>query len=81
MDYCGIRGPLNELLATDLSNQWQYISWKEIKVTMEKLTTGIPEGSLLGTWLLLLCLNDLDKCIENSPTAMFVDDSTVIENK
>ena len=40
------------------------------------MTSGIPQGSMLGPTLFVLFINDLSQVVE-SPVALFVDDTNV----
>ena len=46
---------------------------------METLT-GISQGSVLGTLLFLIYINDLHKCIKFSKTYHFVDDTSTMQS-
>ena len=50
-----------------------------MKSQVNLLSTGVPQGSVLGPLLFLIYINDIDKCVENSQLAMFADDTTVIK--
>ena len=43
---------------------------------MEKVTSGIPQGSVFGSTLFVLFINDLPHVVE-SPVALFADDTNV----
>jgi len=51
-----------------------------IKVTnWAKVRHGVPQGSILGPLLFLLCINDLPKIINKTPTPIiFADDTGIL---
>ena len=42
------------------------------------ITTGVPQGSVLGPFFILLCINDMPNVCKNSSIAMLGDDTTLI---
>ena len=68
-----------QILESYLHGRRQYTIINGMKSQVNVLSTGVPQGSVLGPLLFLIYINDIDKCVENSQLAMFADDTTVIK--
>ena len=55
----GIRGIALKWIANYLSNRKQYVVYNGVMSSSNTVLCGIPQGSILGPILFLLCNNDL----------------------
>ena len=58
-----IRDTELQLIKNYLSNIYQLTEVNGCKSKPLKIKTGVPQGSILGSLLFLLCINDLPNCI------------------
>ena len=52
----GIRGVALEMLKSYLSNRYQYVVYNDVESEKQKISCGVPQGSILGPLLFLLYL-------------------------
>jgi hypothetical protein len=70
----GISGKLYELLESYLSERTQTVVMDGSRSTTENVTSGVPQGSILGPLLFTLYVNDIPKCFKSSKCLMYADD-------
>ena len=74
MDHYGIRGKLLDWMKDFLSGRKQQVVVNGESSTKEKVTSGVPQGTILGPLLFLIYINDLPDRVK-SQIRLFADDS------
>ncbi len=59
LQYYGINGLLLKLLTSYLGNRKQYVDIDSTKTEVKNITTGVPQGSILGPLLFIIYINDI----------------------
>ena len=78
LHHYGIRGTAQAWFKSYLSNRTQYVSWMGKDSDVLALTTGVPQGSVLGPLLFLLYVNDLPSSTDKLKVVLFADDSNLL---
>ena len=66
LKFYGLRGNINNLLQSYLSNRKQYVSLKGFNSEVRDITCGVPQGSSLDSLLFLLFINDFRLCLSET---------------
>ena len=61
--------------------RWQYVDMNGKETNQKRITTGVPQGSILGPFLFLLYINNLDSSGGKSKKSVFADDTTIFNAK
>jgi hypothetical protein len=83
LDHYGIRGIAQKWLVSYLSDRSQFVEIDNNKSPVLKIECGVPQGSILGTLLYLIYVNDIAKsCNENilsfaDDTSLYLSDSNI----
>ena len=70
----GIKGNLHKWLESFLDNRYQSVVIKDTKSAAREVTSGIPQGSVLGPIMFIVYINDLPNAV-NSYVKIFADDT------
>ena len=68
LSHYGIRGIANEWFCSYLTKRKQYVIIGNQVSTLNEISTGVPQESVLGILFFLIYINDLHKCIKYSKT-------------
>ena len=78
LNYYGIRGLPLRWFESYLSNRTQFVSIDGFASTTKVISSGVPQGSILGPLLFLLYINDLNTCIRHATTYHYADDTNLL---
>ena len=76
LNFYGIRGVPNSWFSNYLSNRKQFTEINNCKSALTNISTGVPQGSILGPILFLLYINDINNCTSLNLLS-FADDTTI----
>ena len=80
LKYYGLRGKVNDLLKSYLSNRKQFVTINGFNSELKDIACGVPQGSSLGPLLFLLYINDFRLCLQRTSCGHFADDTFIIYN-
>ena len=77
MEYYGIRGTALHWFTSYLSERQQYVSVNGNTSGQLEISCGVPQGSVLGSLLFLICINDLPNVSKLLSFFLFLDDTNI----
>ena len=74
----GIRGVSNDRFKSYLSNRNRCVSINRFESSLAVINCGVPQGSVLGSLLFLLLINELNQAIKFCKIHHFADDTSLL---
>ena len=78
LEHYGVENNELQWFISYMHNRQQYVEIENIKSTTETITTGVPQGSILGPLLFLIYINDLALASTKFSPIMYADDTTLL---
>ena len=80
LDHCGIRGCALSWFKSYLSCRTQYVTYKGNESNRQMIKCGVPQGSILGSLLFLIYINDLCNVCKITIPMLFADDTNLFSS-
>ena len=78
LEHYGVRGIALNLIISYLNNRMQCVSYNNTTSDYLTVDTGVPQGSILGTLLFLIYINDIVNASTLLRILLFADDTTLL---
>ena len=80
LEYYGIRGITLKWFKSYLSDRKQIVKFYEYRSSMNTISCGVPQGSVLGPLLFLLYVNDIHRSSTLLSFILFADDTNIFNS-
>jgi hypothetical protein len=77
LKHYGLHDTSHALIQSYLTNRQQYVQIENVKSTPLPITTGVPQGSILGPLLFIIYINDLSHTSNLLHFTSYADDTTI----
>lgn len=79
LEFYGMDNHSLNLIKSYLSNRTQYVALNGRSSAVASISTGVPQGSVLGPFLFIVAINDLP-CNNSANTVIYADDTTIMKS-
>ena len=73
----GVRGSACNWFVSYLQNRKQYVIFNKTESEYKEISCGVPQGSILGTLLFMLYINDIEHVSDIIKPILFADDTSL----
>ena len=77
MKHYGFGGKANGWIKSYLTERKQFVQVKKSESNIKLISSGVPQGSVLGPLLFLIYINDLRNCLKYSRSYIFADNNAL----
>ena len=77
VEFYGVKGVALDLLKNYLTNIKQYVEFEDAQSDMLNISTGVPQGSILGPLLFIIYINDFAQSSRKFNFIIYTDDMTL----
>ena len=73
----GIRGVALQWIMSYFENRKQFVQYNNVSSSVNTITCGVPQGSILGPLFFIFYINDLPNALRFAELLLFVDDTSI----
>ena len=77
LQYYGVNGSALALFRSYLTERRQYVDYNETSSSLEHISTGVPQGSIIGPLLFIIYINDIAQSNPYFNFITYADDTTL----